>query len=250
LPFSHDASYASHRLSFGFGYEKSAILNDSSDSNSGASEPNDMGEPARPYRLGSFDFAYNVKNIQPYLFFPGQGFGAAVGYRYHRSLSGGEFSYHYFHLSSFKLQPLLGESLTLYLAADLQALSGRTPSQNRLGMSKYYTADGFMAFSDQIYIRGGDRYFPGNRLLTATMEMHCPLPMGLANMVVFLDMARIWENGLSAWNKGKGLASYGVEMQLPSPLGNSIGLGLARNVSEQQPGKWKFYLTIKNPLPF
>ena len=249
MPFSHDASYTSHRLSFGFGYEKSAILNDPFDSDTGASETMEMGGPARPYRLGSLGFFYKVKNIQPYLVFPAQGHGAAVEYRYHRSLSGGEFSYHYFHVSSFKLQPLLGKSLSLVLAADFQAVSGGTPPQNRLGVSKYYTADGFTAYSDQIYIRGGDRYFPGNRLLTSSMEMHCPLSRGMANMVVFLDMARIWESG-RPWNNGKGLTSYGVEMQLPSLLGNYVGLGFARNVSEQQPGEWKFYLTLKSLLPF
>ncbi|MGB8953028.1 MAG: hypothetical protein WCC06_10245 [Candidatus Aminicenantales bacterium] len=250
MPFSNASAYTSHRLSFGFEYEKSAILNDSFDSNPGASEPKDMGEQARPYRMASLGLFYKVKNIQPYLFFPGQGIGAAVEYRYHRSFSGGEFSYHYVRLSSFVLRPLLGKSLNLYMAADMQAVEGKTPPQNRLGMAKYYTSSGLMAYSDQIYIRGGDRYFPGNRLLTASMEMYCPLPLGMANMVVFLDMARIWENGLSAWKKGKVLTSYGVEMQLPSLLGSSVGLGMARNISERQPGKWKFYLTVRNLLPF
>jgi len=250
VPFSHAASYTKHRLSFDFGYEKSAILNGPLDSNTGAGESTDRSEPARPYRIGDVGFAYNLKNIQPYLFFPAQGYGAAVAYRFHQSFSGGEFSYHYFHLSSFKLQPLLENALTLSVAADVQAVSGRTPPQNRLGMAKYYTTNGFLAYSDQIYIRGGDRYFPGNRLLTASMEMHCPLPLGLADMVVFLDLARIWESGPSGWKNGKGLASYGVEMKLPSLLGSYVGLGVAQNISEQEPGKWKFYLTVKNLLPF
>jgi hypothetical protein len=39
-------------------------------------------------------------------------------------------------------------------------------------------------------------------------------------------------------------------MKLPSLLGSYVGLGVAQNISEQEPGKWKFYLTVKSLLPF
>jgi hypothetical protein len=251
LPFEHAASYTQHRLSIGFGYEKSVILENSFHSNSGASGAEYGGEPPMPYRIAGFSSSYNIKNIQPYKHFPSQGLGAAVEYGYRHSLSGEEFSYHYFHLTSFKLQPLLGETAHLYLTADMQAIQGRTPPQNRLGMAKYYTSNGIFSFSDQIYIRGGDRYYPGSRLLTASLEMRCPLPEGVSCMVAFLDMAKIWESGSAGWKNGKTLTSYGMEMQIKSLFGSIVGLGVARNVSEKQQGKWRFYITVKSSMfPF
>lgn len=250
LPFTHDASYTTHRLSFGFGYEKSVILENSFPENPDASGAGAGGEPPLAYRVAAFSFSYNVKDIRPYKGFPGRAVGAAADYRYDHSLSGTQFSSHYFHLSSFKIQPVLGDFIKLYLGADMRVLQGTAPPQRRLGMAKYYTSDGISSYSDQIYIRGGERYYPGNRLLTGSLELHCPLPENVANLVAFLDAAKIWEGGSAGWKKGKSLASYGMEIQIKGILGPMIGLGLARNISEKDRDQWKFYIAIKNVLPF
>jgi len=250
LPFTHDASYTIHRLSFGFGYEKSIILENSSPENPDASGADAGGELPLAYRVAGFSLSYKVKNIRPYKGFPGRAVGAAADYRYDRSLSGTQFSSHYFHLSSFKIQPVLGDFFKLYLGADLRVLQGTAPPQKQLGMARYYTADGVSSYSDQIYIRGGELYYPGNRLLTGSLELHCPLPENIANLVAFLDAAKIWEGGSAGWNKGKSLASLGMEIQIKGILGPMIGLGLARNISDKDRDQWKFYIVVKNVFPF
>jgi len=240
LPFDHSTSYTTHRLSFSLDYQKSDILEDPFKSNSGA----------KPYRQAGFSFGYHIKNIQPFSSFPKRGFGAAGVFTYAHSLAGGDFSYQYFHLSAFSLQPVLGNFLNLRLAAELQVLEGRTPPQNRLGMAKYQSSAGFMAFSDQIYIRGGDRYVPGNRLLTASLELHGLRLSGMAELVPFLDLSKVWESGVSGWKNGTGLTSWGLEIQLANILGRYIGLGAVRNISDQHSGKWKYYIAVKSLFPF
>jgi len=250
LPFAHDASYTTHRLSFGFGYEKSVLLENSFPENPDESGTGAVEEPPLAYRVAGFSFSYNVKDIHPYKGFPGRAVGAAAAYRYDHSLSGKQFSSHYFHLSAFKIQPVLGDFVKLYLGADLRVLQGTVPPQKRLGMAKYYASDGISSYSDKIYIRGGERYYPGNRLLTGNLEIHCPLPENVANLVAFLDAARIWEGGSAGWAKGKSLASLGMEIQIKSILGPMVGLGLARNATESDRSQWKFYIVVKNVFPF
>lgn len=202
------------------------------------------------FQTAGFSFNAHLRKVAPFSDFPFQGSGAGINLQYHFSVPGNNFSYFhgragFFHLISF------GESMQLFMTAAMEIQTGAAPPQRAVGMAFYRTFDLYESYSEEIYIRGGDRYHPGDRLLTATMELQFPLADAIRN-VFFLDIARIWEGSGMGWNGGETCLSYGSELQISLLFDRNIvlGAGAVRNVSHKPVEKWKFYLTLKRVLPF
>lgn len=245
VPFAGVKSYSKGRFSLGVHFERSdPELPDADATLSGLLLP-----PAF-FQTAGFSFSAQMQNVAPYSDFPFQGSGAGIRLQYHFSIPGKDFSYFHGRAGFFYLVPF-GEWLQLYVTAAMEMQSGTAPPQRAVGMAYYRTFDTYRDYSEEIYIRGGERYHPGDRLLTASMELQLPLFAAVRN-VLFIDYARVWEGKGIGWNGGESFLSYGSELQISLVFDKNImfGAGAVRNVSQRPAEKWKFYLTLKQVLPF
>jgi len=197
-----------------------------------------------PYRLGRISLTAAWTRIQPFTFFPTRGTGLQARYGYTHSLDRGGFAYHSLHLQAVCIRPLF-QAITGCLFLGFQGNHGRYPPQKEVGMARFQTFHILDHYSEDIYVRTGDRYYPGNRLLTATAEVR--IPINPLNFAFFIDGAHIWGNEKIAGEKGITVFSGGLELQAPLPIGKTgmISLGVARRIFSREESKWQVYLSLK-----
>ena len=242
-------SFDSHYFYVGYGYEKSNVLNIedfsaaiNSDIKNGFLEPPESYIDSGPY------FTYRYKNLQPYTRFPFDGTGVLLRYSFSDPFLGSDYSYHYLQLSSYRIFPL-HDKLNLFIYGDIKGLIGETAPQNMLGINKYRTFYHVSHYSNEIFVRGGDKYYPSNRLFSATVEIRSPYFENRINGVVFFDFAMIWDNSFKSFKDSNKFASHGLELQLFSSKIFTAAFGFARDFYDKN-GEWKFYFMLKNVLPF
>ena len=233
---TQDAHYGAHRLHFGVAAAQSKIL----------SAP---AEPAQGYRMGSLFADYRFSQVRPYEVFPDDGKGVAVSYQYDGSLASHEFSYQTLELSAYELQPFAQGRVSLFASAGLAGQFGTAPAQNRLGMAKYSSRNSLLSYSKQVYVRGGEQYLPGDRQLTATMELRLPA-LDRLELVSFADVSRLWGAGSNLASEDKNVLAGGFGLRLPPVLGSGLELGWARQLSGASPHDSRFYLMVRRILPF
>jgi len=242
LNWDRDAHYGAHRLHFGAAAADSEIL---STPGIGAVDVRSVvTAPAQGYRLGSLFADYRFSRVQPYAVFPEDGKWLAFNYEYDRSLDSDDFAYQTVSLSGYQLQPLAKHRVNLFGSASVAAQPGRVPAQERLGMAKYSS---LLSYSKQVYVRGGTQYLPGDRLLTATMEVR--VPSDLLELVSFVDVARVW-GGSSLASEDQRQVGAGVGVRLPPVLGSSVELGWAEQLSGASAHVGRFYLIVQRIVPF
>lgn len=242
-------TYGSHLFNIGYNFEKSNVIN-SKDFSATVNEDIQNGsiKPPESYTDSGFYLSYCYKNIQSYTRFPFDGMGVLFRYGFSDPLLGSDYSYHYLHLSSYRIFPL-HDTLNIFISADIKGLIGEIAPQNMLGINKYSTFDSISNYSKEIFVRGGNKYYPGNQLFSATVEIQSPFVENLINGVLFFDFSMIWDDCFKSFKDNNKFASFGFELQLYSLKPFTAAFGIARDLYDKN-GEWKFYIMLKNVLPF
>lgn len=116
-------------------------------------------------------------------------------------------------------------------------------------MAKYSSRNSLLSYSKQVYVRGGEQYLPGDRQLTATMELRLPA-LDRLELVSFADVSRLWGAGSNLASEDKNVLAGGFGLRLPPVLGSGLELGWARQLSGASPHDSRFYLMVRRILPF
>lgn len=244
IGWDQDAHYGTQRLHVGVAVADSEILSTPPTDAAGLTP---VTPPAGAYRTASLFADYRFSRVQPYAVFPEDGTWLEFNYAFDRSVDAGDFSYQTISIGAHRLQPFTRARASLLASALVAAQPGKVPAQDRLGMAKYSSSNSLLSYSKQVYVRGGEQYLPGDRLFTGTLEMR--VPSDLLELVSFVDLARVWGDGLDLASEDRNQLSAGASLRLPPVLGSSIELGWAwlNNVPS---GKGRFYLIVQRIVPF
>lgn len=237
--WDHDRHYGAHRVNVGVGAARSELL----------AAPDGLlppSAPARDYRLATVSAGYQYSRVQPYTVFPESGHWLAIDYQHDRSIGSQEFSSQTASVGAARLQPVIGHRINLLASVHAAAQSGRVPPQNRLGMAKYSSGNSLLAYSKQIYVRGGKAYLPGDRLVSATLEAR--VPSDLLELVPFIDVARVFGEGSVAANGERHPAAAGFGVRLPPVVGSAVEIGWSRPLNGPSRGG-RFYVTVQRVAP-
>ena len=238
--WDHDRHYGAHRVNVGVGAARSEVL----------SAPEGLlasTAPARDYRMATVSAGYQYSRVQPYTVFPESGHWLAIDYQHDRSIGSQEFSSQTTSVAAAGLQPVIGRRINLLASVHAAAQSGRVPPQNRLGMAKYSSGNSLLAYSKQVYVRGGQEYLPGDRLVSATIEAR--IPSDLLELVPFIDVARVFGEGSVAAESERHLAAAGVGVRLPPVVGRAVEVGWSRPLNGPSRGG-RFYITVQRVAPY
>lgn len=241
LPLVSEKSSSRQIINFGVRHEKSQVLNATEFF---PSQNSALPAAPEPYKENQIYGEYRFLNVQPAITFPFAGYGFRVSSLISDHHWGSDHTYQQYQISAFHLSPW-GDSLQLLIQGDLQMLHGRPAPQNSLGVNKYGTFNLYKFYSEQAYVRGGEQFYPGNRLFTASAELQAPF-LHLFNLAGFFDYAVIWDslNNYATHH----LASGGFELQFYAGAIKTC-LGIAKDLKVSS-SKFKFYITIKDLLPF
>jgi len=207
-----------------------------------------FGDPD-PYSLGGFSLALSWNRIRPYTIFPVQGGGLAASYAYRKSLGSGDYSFHTMGFKAYHFQELFADKLNFFLLFGFQGNQGVYPVQKEVGVTSFDSFDFRQNLARDVYVRGGNRYYPGNRLFSAAAELRVPI-FRFLSLAAFLDGAYIWSSPQTSSAKAKEFFSWGFELQFPDVIASDMfSIGAACPLPRSQQQNWSIYVKIKGMIP-
>jgi hypothetical protein len=201
---------------------------------------------------------------------PNQGFGLQASIDYANKKLFGDFSYSFLKIDGFSNKKLIGP-ITFYSRIKSQAMFGKPPAQDSLGLTRdfpiYLPASildfGILSIPEVHNPRGWDNVRLGNRLVFGSLELRIPLLPGLPINILGFSLGSVTGAIISdfgnAWNDGEKLPDWiftaGYEFKFAIKAGNfslvNFAVGKAQTIeswkNQDKPQQY-FRLALINPF--
>lgn len=201
---------------------------------------------------------------------PNQGFGLQGSIDFANQKLFGDFSYSFIKIDGFSNTKLLGP-LTLYSRIKSQAMFGKPPAQDSLGLTRdfpiYFPTGvfdfGILSIPEVNNPRGWDNVRLGNRLVFGSLELRVPLISELPINILGFSLGSVTGALISdfgnVWNEGEQMQDWiftaGYEIKFAIKAGNlpliNFALGEAQTIEswkEQDNPQQYFRLALINPF--